>query len=141
VTRGALVAVVAVVVAASVVAGCAETTIDTSRTTTVSLAGPSSTLFSPTGPAIELLPELSTELSRLGALIVDNEGDEESLARIDALWAAARAEVAEQRPDLVSRFERAVALARTGVERRRPADADKAFRNLTALVDAYVGDG
>jgi hypothetical protein len=127
--------------AVSLLAACAETTIETSRTTAASVAVTTTTTFAPSGSALELLPELSTELSRLSALVVDNEGDEEALARIEALWTAARDEVAGQRADLIPGFEAALALARNGVVRRRPADADKAFNNLTSLVDAYVGDG
>lgn len=134
-------AVAAVAAATSSLAACSETTIETSRTTAASIAVTTTTVFAPSGDALDLLPELSTELSRLSALVVDNEGDEEALARIDALWAAARDDVAAQRADLVPGFEAALALARNGVVRRRPADADKAFRNLTSLVDAYVGDG
>ena len=125
----------------SLLAGCAETTVDTSRTTAAPAARARRRCSHRVGRAIELLPELSTELSRLSALIVANEGDEASFERIAALWAAARVEVAQQRPELVDGFERAIGLAQNGVERRRPADADKAFRNLTSLVDAYVGDG
>ena len=32
-------------------------------------------------------------------------------------------------------------MARTAVERTRPADADKAFKLLTYLVDQFTGDG
>ena len=39
-------------------------------------------------------------------------------------------------PRLLPEFEAAIGLAHLGVERRRPADADKAYLNLTALVAA-----
>ena len=32
-------------------------------------------------------------------------------------------------------------MATSAVERKRPADADKAFNLLTDLVDSYTGDG
>ena len=50
-----------------------------------------------------------------------------------------RDDLAAERADLVPGFESAIGLLRTGVERRRPADADKATNNLRTLVAAYTG--
>jgi len=130
------------VLTVATVAACAETTVDPTRTTTATVLGSAAptTAFTPAGSAIELLPDLSTELSRLSAAIVDDDDPQGALARVEALWGAARNEVGADRRELVAQFEAAIELARTAVERRRPADADKAFNNLSALVDAYVGD-
>jgi hypothetical protein len=94
-----------------------------------------------TGSAAELLPEMATEMSRLGSQIADNDGDEETLARIERLWAAARPEVEGSRPELLGGINTTVEMSKTAVERVRPADADKAFRLLTDLVDNFTGDG
>ncbi len=94
-----------------------------------------------TGSAAELLPEMATEMSRLGSQIVENDGDEETLARIERLWAAARSEVEASRPELLGGINTTVEMSKTAVERVRPADADKAFRLLTDLVDNFTGDG
>jgi hypothetical protein len=40
-------------------------------------------------------------------------------------------------PDDVFNFEQAIDLARSGVERRRPADASKGYKILVGVVDAY----
>ena len=64
-----------------------------------------------------------------------------TIAQIEGLWAAARPEVEETRPELLGGIETTVAMSRTAVDRNRPADADKAFRLLTDLVDNYTGDG
>ena len=42
------------------------------------------------------------------------------------------------RPDLVDGFDRSVALVAKAVQFHRAADADKAAKNLTTLVDAYL---
>jgi hypothetical protein len=42
-------------------------------------------------------------------------------------------------PELVPDFEFVVRRCRAAADRNRPADADRAFKNLTALVDAYLG--
>jgi hypothetical protein len=115
---------------------CAETTIDPGLTTPRSVEA-TTTVFAPTGTTAELLEQLLTESNGLSDLIVANEGQQAALVRIDALWALARDEVASERADLLPGFESAIGLIRTGVERRRPADADKAYNNLRMLVTAY----
>jgi hypothetical protein len=129
------VAVLAVALTASV-SGCAKTTIDTSLTTPES-DGATTTLFAPTGTTAELLDQLLTEAGALGDRIVDNHGQREAFARIETLWALAAPDVQAQRPDLIPGFQSAINLLRTGVERRRPADADKATKILRTLIAAY----
>ena len=94
-----------------------------------------------TGSAIDLLPEMAIEMSRLGSLIADGGDDEASLARIEQIWERIRPEIDADRPDLVNGIQTTVDMARIAVERTRPADADKAFSLLTDLVDAFTGDG
>jgi hypothetical protein len=130
------VAVLAVALTASAV-GCAKTTIDTSLTTPES-TGATTTVFAPTGSTAELLDQLLTEAGALGDRIVDNHGQHEAFARIETLWALVAADVQAERPDLVPGFQSAIDLLRTGVERRRPADADKATNNLRTLIAAYA---
>lgn len=103
-------------------------------------SGPEPTLPIAGSPA-ELLPELAIEMSRLSALIVDGGDRDGSLARIEAIWAQIRDDIAASRPELVNGIGASVDMARTAVERTRPADADKAFSLLTELVDEFVGDG
>jgi hypothetical protein len=126
---------VALLVAA--LAGCAETTIDTSLTapSTVDVA---TTVFAPTGTTAELLDDLVAESGRLSDLIVAGDGEGVAFARIETLWALVAPDIAADRPDLAGGFESAIGLLRTGVERRRPADADKAYNNLRTLVAAYA---
>ena len=52
------------------------------------------------------------------------------------IWEAARPGVEQAGPDSVLEFDQAIELLHTGVDRRRPADADKAYNNLTQLVAA-----
>jgi len=92
------------------------------------------------GAAIDLLPEMATELSRLSGLVAEGTTDDESLARIESIWATIRPEIAESRPELVDGIGATVDMARLAVERTRPADADKAFSLLTDLVDNYFGE-
>ncbi len=116
---------------------CAETRVDTSLTTppTVDVT---TTVFAPSGTTAELLDELVAESGRLSDLIIAGEGEVDALARMETLWSLVGDDIAAERPDLVPGFDSAIGLLRTGVERRRPADADKAFNNLRALAAAYA---
>jgi hypothetical protein len=46
--------------------------------------------------------------------------------------------VHDERPDLLFGFQQAITLARSGVERRRPADASKGYLLVVPLVEDYV---
>jgi hypothetical protein len=92
------------------------------------------------GTASELLPEIGVDMSRLGTQIASEGGQDETLARIEANWAAIRAEIERDRPELVGSIQVTVDMARTAVERKRPADADKAFSILRDLIDSFTGD-
>jgi hypothetical protein len=135
-------------VAAGAVAGvalvsltaCADTTVDTSLTIPPT-ADATTTVFAPSGTTAELLDQLVAASGRLSDLIIANDGAVEALVRIEALWSLVGEPVADERPDLVPGFESAIGLLRTGVERRRPADADKAYNNLRALAAAYDSGG
>lgn len=93
--------------------------------------------FQPEGTPAELLAGLLEEATTLSEAIIENEGDNEILARVDAYWEAAEPAVADQDEALAGNIDRAVAMMHTGVERRRPADADKATINLRTLIAAY----
>ena len=138
-TRLVAASAVAVVALVSLTA-CAETTVDTSLTAPPT-ADVTTSVFAPSGTTAEMLDELVGESGRLSDLIIANDGEVEALARIETLWSLVGDEVAAERPDLVPGFDSAIGLLRTGVERRRPADADKAYNNLRALAAAYAAGG
>lgn len=86
----------------------------------------------------ELLAELSDEMSHLSEQIADDNGSDDeqaTLERIDAIWAAARADVESTNPELINGIDTAVDMTHTAVTRRRPADADKATQLLTDLLE------
>lgn len=93
------------------------------------------------GSTLDLLLEMSNDMSRLGSQVAEGAGDDATLARIEQIWEAIRADIQAERPELVASIDTTVDMARTAVERTRPADADKAFSLLTDLVDNYTGDG
>ena len=121
-----------VAVLAAVLAGC-ETTVESPDTTAVT------TTIAARVVAVDPFAALAAETAALSATLIDNEGETEALARIEELWGGLRPEVARARPELVDGFETVIGLARRAVERRRPADADKAHKNLLTLIAAYQG--
>jgi len=106
-----------------------ETSADDSTTTT--------TPVDPTAPLDELLAEVEALMFDLDQRVIDRDGDVAALARINALWAVAEREIRADDPDDLFNFEQAIELARSGVERRRPADASKGYKILVDVNDAY----
>lgn len=123
--------------AVMLLAACSPTTYDS--TTDTKPQQPATTTTLPTGSAAELLPELLAEVQGLPQRVMNADGDGASATRIEQLWAAVQPEVAANRPDLVKDFEFVVRRCRSAADRNRPADADRAFKNLDTLVHAYLG--
>ncbi len=87
----------------------------------------------------ELLLEIETLMFDLDEQIIDDvEASTATFTRIDELWVAAERQIRGSDPDDVFNFEQAIELARTGVERRRPADASKGYKILDDVIDAYL---
>ncbi len=94
--------------------------------------------IAPTGSAADLLPDLSVEMSRLGSQIAEGGDKDETLERIEQLWDRIRPAIEAERPELLDGFGATIEMAQIAVERRQPADADKAFALLTDLVDRFL---
>ncbi len=124
-------------VSACALSACA-TTINPNATTRPPGDSTTTTVFVASGSTSERLGQLVDEAVGLSEAIVENEGQLDIIARIDTLWAAARPgverAVPDNVPDNVVEFDRAIELMRNGVDRRRPADADKALTNLRNLI-------
>ena len=118
--------------------GACTSTFDSSATTPPSVV-PSTTAFTVAGSTDEQLGAIAAEVGALSEKLVDNEGQREALARIQAQWEAARPVIEGERPELLAGFDSALAQVERAVERRRPADADKAARSLASLIAAYTG--
>ncbi len=116
-------------------ASCAATTYDTSISTET--LAPTTTVL-PIGTAAELLPQLVTELGGLSALINDQGDKFAAVERIEALWAAVHVEVVGKDRDLATSIEAEIVKERSAATLNVPAAADKVYRNLTALVRAYL---
>ncbi len=120
-------------------AACGTTYIDTEVTvvdtnaTTTTLAPVDSN-----APIERLLIEIEELMFDLDERIIDEDRAVETLARIDEVWVVAERRIRAADPDDVFNFEQAIELARSGVERRRPADASKGSKILADVIDAYL---
>jgi hypothetical protein len=130
----------AAVACAVLLAACGETTFDA----TVGSASPDRTTPATTVPLgadaspEELLPLLVATVSDLDERVVEGDGDDEALARLEAIWALAEPQLRRTEPQLLFGFEQVMVLSRSSVERERPADASKAFMIADDLVDRYL---
>jgi hypothetical protein len=120
---------------------CGTTYVDTEIT--VANTSPDATTTTlpavdPGAPVADLLAEIEVLMSDLDERIIDERGHVETFRRIDELWTAAERQIRAVDPDDVFNFEQAIELARSGVERRRPADASKGYKILVGVVDAYA---
>ncbi len=110
-------------------------TVDTSPDATTTTLAP----VADDAPVDELLTEIELLMSVLDQRIIDGDGAVETLARIDELWRTAERQIRSTDPDDLFNFQQAIGLARTGVERRRPADASKGYKIMADVSDAYLG--
>ncbi|MEY4338773.1 MAG: hypothetical protein RLZ14_623 [Actinomycetota bacterium] len=118
------------------VVGCSST-YDASLVTTPGTEAATTTSL-PVGTVAELLPRMLAEVKGLSELVAANSGDDEAATRIEQYWAAMQPEVAQKYPDLVEAFEFVVRRCRAAADRSRPADADRAYKNLQTIADTLL---
>jgi hypothetical protein len=126
----------ACVAAALVLPACSTTILDTINTTTTSSVVTTTTI--PNGDRGELLSQMLQNAAGLGASIVakDKAATSERLANIESIWIALEPQLKELPNDLATDVGRIVDLLRSAVNKKRPADADKALRFLSLVIDA-----
>jgi hypothetical protein len=129
---------VAVVVCAGVLSSCSTTILDTINTTTTSSVVTTTTI--PTGDIPALLGQLLRNTEGLGSAIVakDKAVTTEKLRNVESIWIALKPQLLELPNDLATDIERIVNLVRSAVDKKRPADADKALRFVSLIVDAGI---
>ena len=127
---------VVVVLCAGVLTSCSTTILDTINTTTTSSVVTTTTI--PTGDIPALLGQLLASTEGLGSAIVakDKAVTAEKLRNVESIWVALKPQLLELPNDLATDVERIVNLVRSAVNKKRPADADKALRFVSLIVDA-----
>jgi hypothetical protein len=128
---------VVLIVGATSLSACA-TEIVGSTQSTIPVVTTTTTLPAPIGDIESLLTQLHTEATGLGQLVVDGKTSEAALivARADAIWVAIEPQILESKIDIAEDVKRIVDLFHTAAERKRPADADKAVRFTTLMLES-----
>jgi hypothetical protein len=114
---------------------CNEVTYDASATTTPK--DTTTTIYVPAGSTKDILASITAEVDALSEKLVQGEGQRPALTRIQTEWAVVRPRIEAARPDLLSGFDSVLAQVQRSVDRRRPADADKAAKNLAVLIRSF----
>ena len=132
------VAVGAAIALGAVVTACSPTTYDASYATADTRAQATATTL-PSGTPQQLLPRMLAAVQGLSTKVASGDGDGATATLIEQYWAALKPEITRSHPDLVDDFEFVVRRCRAAADRNRPADADRAYRNLQELVTAIDG--
>ena len=121
------------VMATLALSACATTIIDTAPTTT--LVAPTTVV--PSGTAEELFPLLQRTIAELSKAISDSNSGvaKTKLAEVREIWKVLQPQITERGDQFVQDLQRIIDLALSSVERNRPADADKALRFLTLVIE------
>jgi hypothetical protein len=120
---------------------CGTTYIDTEITVPATGVDATTTTLppiDPDAPLAELLTEIETLMIDLDERIIDQRGEIARLERLEQVWRAAERQIRADDPDDVFNFAQAIDLARSGVERRRPADASKGYKIIADVIDVYL---
>lgn len=136
-------ATVTAVLGATFATGCATEVIDSKVTSTIAVT---SALPSLAGSSLDELAEvLDTEVTALSRAVFDDDkpAARAHLDRINEAWALAEPLIVAQFGELADQINydlrRVVALARSAVERNRPADASKAASFLRLALVSLGG--
>jgi|LakMenEpi03Aug12_release.lakeMendotaPanAssembly.Ray.scaffolds.fasta_scaffold191620_1 hypothetical protein len=89
----------------------------------------------PTGDITSLLAQLVSTANGLGEAIANRQNDQARQQASDALaiWSALQPQLLDTGIDVVEDIDRMVELMQTAVDRKRPADADKAYRFISLI--------
>lgn len=121
-------------------AGCATTT-DSSAPSTTAVGDTAAPAPVPATPV-----DLPAQLDQIVALATgmgdeiaeDGSVEDDQLLEVQTIWDAAGPTIGETDPALFREFEHQLAILAGGVEKNRPADADKAAKNLAVVSEAYL---
>ena len=136
-SRTVVAALVGTLVLSTSLAACASTYDPSLATTDDTVAATTTSL--PTGTVATLLPLMLAEVKALSERVAASDDAREAADRIEQYWNAMRDEITADHKDLVEDFEFVVRRAQAAADRKRPADADRAYRNLQTLADSILG--
>ena len=134
-TRGALVAALVSMPVMLMSTACGTTTVDPSIAASAD-TGVTTTLppISADASLVDLVRDLADSMRHLDEQVIEGDTDQATLARIEELWVLVAPLAETHSSELHFGLQQAVDLARTSVERRRPADASKCYKIVGDLL-------
>jgi hypothetical protein len=135
VTRGALVAASRLVAMVLAMTACGTTTVDQTIAASAD-TGATTTLppFSTDASLVDLVRGLADAMRHLDEQVIEGDTDDATLVRIEEIWVLAEPLARRRSTEMLFGLEQSVDLARTSVERRRPADASKGYKIVADLL-------
>jgi hypothetical protein len=118
---------------------CGTTTVDPSIAASAD-TGATTTLapISADASLVDLVGDMADTMRHLDERVVEGDTDDATLARIEEIWVLAEPLARQRSADTVFGLQQAVDLARTSVERRRPADASKGYKIVADVLERLV---
>lgn len=91
----------------------------------------------PSGDITTLMNQLVSTANGLGEAIANKQTNQarQQASDAQAIWSALQPQLIDSGIDVVEDIDRMVELMNTAVDRRRPADADKAFRFISIIAE------
>jgi hypothetical protein len=126
--------------AVAVLSSCATTYNSGANAPATTAPSASTTTTIPRGSTEELFAQMLQTGKELGNDVAqgDMSTARTKLADITAIWIGIQPQITQASQDLVDDTQRMINLFTTAVERKRPADADKAMRFLPSLISSLV---
>lgn len=126
--------------AVAVLSSCATTYNRGANAPATTAPSASTTTTIPRGSTEELFAQMLQTGKELGNDVAqgDMSTARTKLADITAIWIGIQPQITQASQDLVDDTQRMINLFTTAVERKRPADADKAMRFLPSLISSLV---
>ena len=126
--------------AVAVLSSCATTYNGGANAPATTAPSASTTTTIPRGSTEELFAQMLQTGKELGNDVAqgDMSTARTKLADIKAIWIGIQSQITQASQDLVDDTQRMINLFTTAVERKRPADADKAMRFLPSLISSLV---
>lgn len=126
--------------AVAVLSSCATTYNSGANAPATTAPSASTTTTIPRGSIEELFAQMLQTGKELGNDVAqgDMSTARTKLADITAIWIGIQPQITQASQDLVDDTQRMINLFTTAVERKRPADADKAMRFLPSLISSLV---
>lgn len=134
----AVYAAITITLSTTMATGCGQTYIDDRATaTTAAAVTTTTTTFAPIAAdasVSDLIEELAATMAGLSEAIVEQDDPMTTLDRVNEIWSVLQPKLPANSVDR-NNLQSAIDLANSGVTAKHPADADKGYRIVNAIIE------